>query len=102
MRLSRMMPQLDRGKTLLALGAVALLAACQSTPISRPAPEVTAQCVTPAAPVASAVATAPPRVTRAPRIGLALGGGAARGFAHIGVIEVLEENGIHPDLVTGT
>ena len=31
-----------------------------------------------------------------PRIGLALGGGAARGFAHIGVIQVLEENGIRP------
>ena len=39
---------------------------------------------------------------RPPRIGLALGGGAARGFAHIGVIQVLEENGIHPDLVVGT
>ncbi len=39
---------------------------------------------------------------RAPRIGLALGGGAARGFAHVGVIQVLEEAGIRPDLVTGT
>jgi NTE family protein len=39
---------------------------------------------------------------RAPRIGLALGGGAARGFAHIGVIQVLEESGIRPALVTGT
>jgi NTE family protein len=37
-----------------------------------------------------------------PRIGLALGGGAARGFAHIGVIQVLEENGIKPDVVAGT
>ena len=37
-----------------------------------------------------------------PRIGLALGGGAARGFAHVGVIQVLEENGIRPVLVTGT
>ena len=37
-----------------------------------------------------------------PRIGLALGGGAARGFAHIGVIQVLEEAGIRPDLVVGT
>jgi NTE family protein len=36
------------------------------------------------------------------RIGLALGGGAARGFAHVGVIQVLEENGIKPDLVVGT
>jgi NTE family protein len=37
-----------------------------------------------------------------PRIGLALGGGAARGFAHIGVIQVLEEAGIRPALVVGT
>jgi NTE family protein len=37
-----------------------------------------------------------------PRIGLALGGGAARGFAHVGVIQVLEEAGIKPTLVTGT
>ncbi len=39
---------------------------------------------------------------RLPKIGLALGGGAARGFAHIGVIQVLEEAGIKPDLVVGT
>ena len=31
-----------------------------------------------------------------------MGGGAARGFAHIGVIQVLEENGLRPDLVVGT
>ena len=37
-----------------------------------------------------------------PRIGLALGGGAARGFAHVGVIQVLEEAGIRPNLVVGT
>jgi len=37
-----------------------------------------------------------------PRIGLVLGGGAARGFAHVGVIQVLEEAGIRPSLVTGT
>ena len=36
------------------------------------------------------------------RLGLVLGGGAARGFAHVGVIQVLEENGIRPDLVVGT
>jgi NTE family protein len=36
------------------------------------------------------------------RIGLALGGGAAKGFAHIGVIKMLEANGIHPDVVSGT
>ncbi|MDO8698987.1 MAG: patatin-like phospholipase family protein [Rhodoferax sp.] len=37
-----------------------------------------------------------------PRVGLALGGGAARGFAHVGVIQVLEEAGIRPVLVVGT
>jgi NTE family protein len=36
------------------------------------------------------------------RIGLALGGGAARGFAHIGVIKVLEAQGILPDMIVGT
>lgn len=41
-------------------------------------------------------------VKAAPRIGLALGGGAARGFAHIGVIQVLEEAFIRPSVVTGT
>lgn len=37
-----------------------------------------------------------------PRIGLALGGGFARGLAHIGVLKVLEQNGIPIDLVAGT
>ena len=71
-------------------GALAWLAGCTSPPGSRvPAP---------AAPPPSE----PPAPTRPPRIGLALGGGAARGFAHIGVIQVLEEAGIRPDLVVGT
>jgi NTE family protein len=37
-----------------------------------------------------------------PRIGLALGGGGARGWAHIGVLRALERAGIKPDLVCGT
>jgi len=37
-----------------------------------------------------------------PLIALALGGGGARGFAHIGVIKALEEAGIVPDIVTGS
>lgn len=37
-----------------------------------------------------------------PSIGLALGGGAARGFAHIGVLQALLANGLKPDIVTGT
>src|SRR5690606_37076067 len=36
------------------------------------------------------------------RIGLALGGGAAKGFAHIGVIKMLEAHGIRADVVAGT
>jgi NTE family protein len=52
-----------------------------------------------AAPAAPPLPVVPPR---RPRIGLALGGGAARGFAHIGVIQALEENGLVPDLVVGT
>jgi len=36
------------------------------------------------------------------RIGLALGAGSARGWAHIGVLRALAEAGIHPDIVAGT
>lgn len=46
--------------------------------------------------------TAPANFVKKPKIGLALGGGAAKGFAHIGVIKVLEAAGLTPDLVTGT
>jgi NTE family protein len=77
----------DRLKTWVAATLVILLAAgCASPP---PTPPV-------------AVVPAPAAVKRPPRIGLALGGGAARGFAHVGVLQVLEENGIRPDLVVGT
>lgn len=37
-----------------------------------------------------------------PSFGLALGGGGARGFAHIGVLQRLEELGIRPDYITGS
>ncbi len=37
-----------------------------------------------------------------PRIGLALGGGGARGFAHIPVLEALDELGIRPSVISGT
>ena len=46
---------------------------------------------------------APPAAERREvRLGLALGGGAARGFAHVGVIQVLEEAGLRPSHVAGT
>ena len=70
-------------RLLLKACSVALLAlaGCQTPPVTSPLPKV---------------------ATRRPRVGLALGGGAARGFAHIGVIQVLEEAGIRPDMVVGT
>jgi len=81
----------DTGRRRLLLAAFALLAAsgCQTPP--KPPPTQ---------PPPSSPPQPPP--LRPPRIDLALGGGAARGFAHIGVIQVLEEAGIRPDLVAGT
>jgi len=64
----------------------ALLSACAAPP---PAP-------TPPTPI-------PVQVAKPPlKIALVLGGGAARGFAHIGVIKALEAQGIVPDIVVGT
>lgn len=78
-----MRPTLSR-RTLLAASAALLLAACSTTDKpSQPTPPQT---------------QAKPRAT----IGLALGGGAAKGFAHIGVIKVLREAGIPVKVVTGT
>lgn len=42
------------------------------------------------------------KVAKLPTIGLALGGGAARGFAHVGVLQVLDEAGIKADALVGT
>jgi NTE family protein len=72
---------------LVALGVSAFLAGCAWGPHrEEPAAAVPPQ----------------PVAKRPPKIGLALGGGAARGFAHVGVIQVLEEAGIRPDFVAGT
>lgn len=79
----------SRRTSLIACGAL-LLAACGSTPTTPPA--------APVAPVVQAAPLPPKKV----RIGLALGGGAARGFAHIGVIKALEAQGIVPEIVVGT
>jgi NTE family protein len=87
-----MCPDLDvpsARRRLLLAGLAVLVVGCQTAPLTAPPPSVP---VPPPPPV-------PPRL---PRIGLALGGGAARGFAHIGVIQVLEEAGIKPELVVGT
>lgn len=72
--------------------AMLALSACQTAPTVPPV-------VAPPDQPASAPVVTPLRPLR---VGLALGGGAARGFAHIGVIQVLEENGVKVDYVTGT
>ena len=42
------------------------------------------------------------KVIETPRVALVLGGGGAKGFAHVGVIKALEEQGITPTLIVGT
>jgi len=44
----------------------------------------------------------PQKASSGPRIGLALGGGGARGFSHIHVIEAMVEMGLRPSLMAGT
>ena len=79
-----------RRLTLAALAALAATAivGCKTTPVIE----------TPAQPIAMPEPLPPRKI----KIGLALGGGAARGFAHIGVIKALEAQGIYPDIVVGT
>ena len=92
--LERENPILIQTRIVLVYAAIlfaAFLSGC-ATPSLPPA-------VTPAAP--AAVLT-PPAAPKPLKIGLALGGGAARGFAHVGVIAVLEEAGLRPHIVVGT
>jgi NTE family protein len=75
-------------KRVVLLAAALLLSACASSPPK-------------SAPISAA--PAPVESVKKPlKIGLALGGGAARGFAHVGVIAVLEEAGLKPQIVAGT
>lgn len=89
---------------LVTLLAVGLLAACQTVPA--PLPQSPPPATVPATAAPQGVMTPPVLAPRPPpvppRVGLALGGGAARGFAHIGVLQVLEEAGLAPALVAGT
>ena len=78
-------------KTFLAASSVLVLAACPSgnTPQSKPSTQGQN----------TVSHTAPkPKAT----VALALGGGASKGFAHIGIIKVLKENNIPVKIVTGT
>ena len=74
---------------LICIISLCFLAGCSNTP-----PKPLTANSTPALPE--------PAVKKTLKIGLALGGGAARGFAHVGVIAVLEEAGLKPQLVVGT
>lgn len=78
----------------LSLMSLAALVACSSAP---PA-------VATAEPAAQAAAQADLHGSSSPpiKVGIALGGGAAKGFAHIGVIKMLEANGFAPSVVAGT
>ncbi len=75
----------------LGILSAAALAACGTAPPAAPA-------VSPAAPSQAASASQPTPI----KVGIALGGGAAKGFAHIGVIKMLEANGLAPAVVAGT
>jgi NTE family protein len=88
---SSSVPQLSRRAFSLGC-ASAVLTACATTP------STSTTAIAPAPP-ATTPATAPQRPIR---IGLALGGGAARGFAHIGVIKALEARNLKVDLLAGT
>jgi NTE family protein len=98
----------------IAIFSVVFLTACTTTLLSPTVPKVSGtQAVgatnQPVAPIDSsqqdqeALAQTPViKQVKPLKVALALGGGAARGFAHIGVIKVLEANGIIPDIVVGT
>ncbi len=90
-------PSLARRNFSLA-AASAVLAACTTTGGSKT--DSTPIATTPTTPTTNTPPLdKPPRTIR---VGLALGGGAARGFAHIGVIKALEARNVQVDLVAGT
>ncbi len=92
-------------KLLLLVCAGIFFSACKSIPVAtEPTKPVIAQpTVTPnPAPVEIKPEPVAARKKNPPKIGLALGGGAARGFAHVGVIKTLEAQGINIDIITGT
>src|SRR5262245_61813740 len=73
---------------------VALLSAACATPLRKP--------LTASPAVVATENPAPPRVVGRPSIGVAFGGGSARGLAHVGVIRWFEEHRIPIDLAAGT
>ncbi len=88
---------LARRHALACLIATTASGACSTT-----APPVATPVKDPPVPGAVEAIKLPPAAKKKPVIGLALGGGAARGFAHVGVIATLEKAGITPDWIVGT
>ncbi len=82
----------------LALGALLAQGARAQTSAAPPTASATA---TPPQPARAEPAPSP-NPTKRPRIALVLSGGGARGFAHLGVLRVLEELRVPVDIVTGT
>lgn len=80
--------------------SVVLLSACATVQKPEAAkPEIPEQLP---AVVAVPVAPVSPVPLKPHKIALVLGGGAAKGFAHVGVIKALEANQVHPDIIVGT
>ena len=86
--------KLVAGNAPIALAAALFLSTCAPVPPPAPAPIPT--------PAPTPVPTPVPMRDVSPKIGLALGGGGARGFAEIGVLRVLEQERIPISFVAGT
>jgi len=78
------------------------LAGCAATAAPKHAPDKPPVAAVEVAPPVTTPEPAPEVKVPPPRIALVLGGGAAKGFAHIGVIKALEAQGFHPDIIVGT
>lgn len=78
---------MHKGYAAALVSCLLILSGCATAPLTTVAP-------------ISAVQPSPK--PPAPKVALVLGGGAVRGFAHIGVIKALEAHGIVPDMVVGT
>jgi len=78
---------MHKGYAAALVSCLLMLSGCASSPMTKEAPIHAVQ---------------PSPKPPAPKVALVLGGGAVRGFAHIGVIKTLEAHGIVPDMVVGT